>query len=613
MKGNTVSKSAMWVLMALLILGLGGFGVTNLSGNVRSVGTVGDAEIDLNAYARALQAEIRALEADRGEPVSFAQAQADGVDARVLSRLVSEAALDHETSRLGLSIGDTNLRDQILDIPGFRGIDGKFDREAYTFALDQAGLSEAAFEADIRAETARTLVQGAILSGVSTPTAYTDAILTYVGEARDVTMATLARGDLTTGLPEPTDEDLRSYHQSHLPDFTKPETRAITYVWLTPEMIIDEVEVDDDALREAYEARLDDFIQPERRLVERLAFPNRAAAEAAKAEIDAGTRSFEDFVEDRGLELSDVDMGDVALGDLDGAGSDVFAANVGDIAGPLDSPIGPALFRVNAVLQATETTYEDAEAELRDALAGDRARRVIDAQIDTVDDLLAGGATLEDIADETDMELGQIDWHGGVVEGISAYTGFRQAAPTITTSDYPEVATLEDGSIFAMRLDGITEPEIQPLEDVRAAVRSAWLTQSVTDALRSQIADQVTALQNGDSFEDTGLASESVIGLTRRGFQPGTPPEFIETVFEMAEGDVTLIDGNESLFIVRLDQITPPNDEDPELAQLRKGLADQAAGNIAQDFYQVLAADIRNRAGITLDQQALNAVHANFQ
>ncbi|UXX83913.1 peptidyl-prolyl cis-trans isomerase [Roseovarius pelagicus] len=613
MKGNTVSKSAMWVLMALLILGLGGFGVTNLSGNVRSVGTVGDAEIDLNAYARALQAEIRALEADRGEPVSFAQAQADGVDARVLSRLVSEAALDHETSRLGLSIGDTNLRDQILDIPGFRGIDGKFDREAYTFALDQAGLSEAAFEADIRAETARTLVQGAILSGVSTPTAYTDAILTYVGEARDVTMATLARGDLTTGLPEPTDEDLRSYHQSHLPDFTKPETRAITYVWLTPEMIIDEVEVDDAALREAYEARLDEFIQPERRLVERLAFPDRAAAEAAKAEIDAGTRSFEDFVEDRGLELSDVDMGDVALGDLDGAGSDVFAANVGDIAGPLDSPIGPALFRVNAVLQATETTYEDAEAELRDALAGDRARRVIDAQIDTVDDLLAGGATLEDIADETDMELGQIDWHGGVVEGISAYTGFRQAAPTITTSDYPEVATLEDGSIFAMRLDGITEPEIQPLEDVRAAVRSAWLTQSATDALRSQIADQVTALQNGDSFEDTGLASESVIGLTRRGFQPGTPPEFIETVFKMAEGDVTLIDGNESLFIVRLDQITPPNDEDPELAQLRKGLADQAAGIIAQDFYQVLAADIRNRAGITLDQQALNAVHANFQ
>ena len=38
--------------MGLLILGLGGFGVTNLSGTVRSVGSVGEADISLNEYAR---------------------------------------------------------------------------------------------------------------------------------------------------------------------------------------------------------------------------------------------------------------------------------------------------------------------------------------------------------------------------------------------------------------------------------------------------------------------------------------------------------------------------------------------------------------------------------
>lgn len=613
MKGNTVSKSAMWVLMALLILGLGGFGITNLSGNVRSIGSVGDADIGLDAYARALQTEIRALEADRREPVSFAQAQAAGIDSLVLSRLVAEAALDHEAAQLGLSIGDANLRDQILDIPGFRGVNGEFDRAAYSYALDQAGLSEAVFEEDVRTEAARTLLQGAAISGVSAPAAYTSTLLTYVGEARDVTLATLSRGDLATGLPEPDEEDLRGYHQSHLPDFTTPETRAITYAWLTPEMIIDEVEVDEAALREAYEARLDEFILPERRLVERLGFPDRAAAQAAKAEIDAGSRSFEDFVQERGLELSDVDMGDVARDDLDGAGEDVFAADAGDIVGPVSSPIGPVLFRVNAVLQAHETSFEEAEPELRDALAADRARRVIGTQIDTVDDLLAGGATLEDVAKETNLELGQIHWHEGIVDGISAYPAFRQAAVAIGASDYPAVATLEDGSIFAMRLDGITEPEIMPLEEVHDAVRAAWLAQAVTDALRAQVADQVAALENGGSFEDAGLNGEAVTDLTRRDFQPGTPPEFIETVFAMSEGDVTLIDGNERLFVLRLDRIAPPGEDDPELAQLRSGLAGQAAGNIAQDLYQVLADDIRTRAGITLDQQALNAVHANFQ
>ena len=41
-KGNT-SKTLVWILMGLLILGLGGFGVTNLGGTVRTVGDVVEA------------------------------------------------------------------------------------------------------------------------------------------------------------------------------------------------------------------------------------------------------------------------------------------------------------------------------------------------------------------------------------------------------------------------------------------------------------------------------------------------------------------------------------------------------------------------------------------
>jgi len=154
--GRGLSKGAMWVLMGLLVIGLAGFGATNLSGTITSVGSVGTAQIDVNAYSRALRNEIRALEAERGTSVSFAQARAAGLDQQVLSRLVSRAALEHETDRLGISVGDDTLRDEILSIEGFRGLDGDFDREAYRFALQQAGLNETEFEENIRAETAST-------------------------------------------------------------------------------------------------------------------------------------------------------------------------------------------------------------------------------------------------------------------------------------------------------------------------------------------------------------------------------------------------------------------------------------------------------------------------
>ena len=59
-----------------------------------------------------------------------------------------------------------------------------------------------------------------------------------------------------------------------------------------------------------------------------------------------------------------MDLGDVRKIDLGRAGDAVFAAAAGDIVGPLDSAVGPALFRVNAVLAAQETTFEEALPEL---------------------------------------------------------------------------------------------------------------------------------------------------------------------------------------------------------------------------------------------------------
>lgn len=613
MAGKGISKGAMWVLLSLLIVGLAGFGATNLSGTVRSIGNVGTVDIDVTTYARALQNEIRALEAERGTAISLAEARAAGVDTDVLSRLVARAALEHEAARLGLSIGDTNLRDQIIDIPAFQGLDGSFDREAYAYALQQAGLNESQFEENIRSETASTLVQAAALAGLQTPAAYMDAMMTYLAERRSLAFAVLDRSALKSGLPVPSEEDLKTYHQANLPSFTTPETKKLAYAWVTPSMIIDTVEVDEAALRDAYAEREAEFNLPERRLVERLIFSDTEAAARARARIDEGI-ALEMLVSERGLEMADVDLGDVAREDLGNAAEAVFSATTGEVVGPIDTNLGPALFRVNAVLPAHITSFEEAEPQLRDQLAADRARRVIDAQIDTVDDLLVGGATLEEVARETNMELGSIDWHPGLTEGIAGYDSFRAAAEAVAEGDYPEVIQLEDGGIMALRLDGIDEPRIQPLEDVRDAVLRGWRAKATVAALKAQVEPQLAELRAGKGFDELGLTVTEVKDMTRRDYRPEAPAAFIDTVFGMAEGQVEVIEGEGRLFVLRLDSIAPPASDtaDEDLARLRTALQDQAAADIGQDLFQILADDIRTRAGVELNQAALNAVHANF-
>lgn len=609
---KALSKTFVWILLGLLIAGLAGFGAVNLTGTVRTVAKVGEETVSVDEYARELQREIRAVEAQTGQPLQMAQARAMGLDQQVLARLIALASIDNEVARLGISIGDDRLRQEIVAIAAFQGIDGSFDREAYRFALDQAGLNESEFEADLRAEAARTLVQSAIIGGVEMPDTLVNTLTEYVAARRSFTMVTLTGDDLDAPLPEPDEAALRAFYDDHPEDFTLPETKRITYVLLTPEMILDQVEVDDESLRKLYEERADDYSIPERRLVERLAFQDEAAAAGAMAQIEVGGTTFEALVEERGLALSDVDMGDVTTDDLGAAAEAVFAAATGDVVGPLPSDLGPALYRVNGILAARETPFDEARDELRDELAAERARRLIETRAENINDLLAGGATLEELSTESDMELGRIDWTADSSDGVAAYDAFRAAAEQVSIEDFPEVAFLEDGGIFALRLDDTLPPRPEPFDQARARVAEGWTLQQTEAALTAQAEALVETLRDSGDFTATGRDVQVETGLTRTAYLDGTPPDFMSRVFEMAPGDYRVIGAGDRVHVVRLDETLPP-EETADLARMRRGFGQELNQVLAQALFEAFARDAQLRARPTLDQRALNAVQSSFQ
>ena len=286
-KGNA-SRIAVWIIMGLLFIGLVGFGAADFGGSIRTVGKVNGEEIEINDYGRELQQELRAISAQTGQNFTIAQARALGVDGAVLSRLVSSALLDSETKTLGISVGDEAVRDQVTQHPAFQGIDGNFDRDAYAFALESSGLTVAEFEDQVRRDTARNILQGAVVGAIAAPEIYVDTLYAWARETRDITWALLDADDLAEPLPEPSEEDLITFHSENADRFTLSETKAITYASLTPEMLLETIETDEDALRALYDDRIDEFVQPERRLVERLIFRDEASASEAKARLDAG-------------------------------------------------------------------------------------------------------------------------------------------------------------------------------------------------------------------------------------------------------------------------------------------------------------------------------------
>lgn len=605
-----------YILMGFVMLGLVGFGATNFGGSASVVAEVGETKISANEYYNAVTREMNSVGQRFGTSLTMEQAQAFGLDRTALERLVNQAALVEEARATGLSVGDAQVQREILTQPAFQGLDGTFDREGYEATLRRAGQTVTDYEARVRADIATGLLSSAVSRGVTVPASYTEIAAAYALEARTLAYVHLNDTDLASPLEEPTEAVLRAHYEANAGDFTLPEAKRITYAWLAPEAMADGIAVDEAELRAAYEARADAYNQPERRLVERLVFGTTEEAEAAAAAIAASETDFDAVVLARGLTLADVDMGDMAEGDLGPAGAAVFAAEALAVVGPVETDLGPALFRVNGILAATSVGFDEVREELAAEARADAARRAVADQIEPINDALAGGATLEDLVAELGLELGTVDWSAQAESGIAAYGSFAEAAAAVSADDYPEVISMEDGGVFALRLDEIVPPRQQPYEDVTVAVIQSWAEAETTTRLTAQAETLAGALAEGGDFAalagEAGYRLETTPAVTRDDYVDDTVPGLIEALFALEDGASEIIATPSGVALIQMQGIAESPIEADEIAALKRAYADSLDQAIAQDLLIAYVEAIQASAGITINQGVINGVNAQI-
>lgn len=611
-KNSKGKKLGAALLMGLLALSLLGFGVEGFGTARQTIGTVGTRDLTANEYARALQNDLRALQGQLGQTITMEQARLFGLEQRALEQLIDRAVLDTEAERLGVSVGDPTVQAEILAIQNFQGLNGQFDRESYRFALQNSGLSEAEFETSIREEIARSILQLAAIGGASAPAGLVDPLLDYEAQTRDFTVVTLTADDLDTPVGQPDAASLDTFYQANLDRYTLPAGKRLDYAWITPEMLLDTLEVDDATLRDAYEARASQYRQPERRLVERLIMPDMDAARDAIARITAGETSFEQVVEGRGLSLEDTDMGDVTRDALGAAADAVFALQEPGVVGPVETTLGPAIFRMNAILAARETPFEDARDELRDEVLMDRARRTLGDNLDLYEDLLAGGASVAQLADETDMQPGQIDWRPDTQDGIAAYEAFRDAAKDVQAGDFAEIVVLDDGGLFALELVEEIPAAPQPLDDIRTQVVQDWQTDQIQSRLMGQADALVAQVEDGTEIDALGLDSLRFADLSRSDPVPDLPRAVLTRAFELSEGEVVSLANGARVHIVQLHKVTAPDPDRDMTRQVRDAIEGQVTQSYTQDLFGYFSGALRQSMPIQLNQQMIDAVQQGF-
>lgn len=621
MARSKISKIFFMFVLALAVLAMVGFGLGGMlsPSTTASIASVGDAEVSSDDYFRGVQNEIQSVSRQLGQPLSIDQALLFGLDRTVLQRLVTQAAYENEAMQLEVSVSDETVRNSLLETPGFQGLSGTFDKDVYEDTLARSGYSPKEYEALIRKDAAQVVIQNSIAAGANLPADATLAIFDYIGENRAITYTRLTATHLADPIPAPLDSELKAYYDANPAAFTQPLTRQIAYISLTPELVAETLEVSDERITELYEERDAEYNTPAKRFVERIVLGTMDDATAARARIDAGELTFDALATERGLALLDIDLGDVTAGDLSkDAAALLFGTEEPGIYGPVNTNIGPALFRLNAAIAAQQIPLDAVRDELQNSIAIDDAGAIIAEVANEVVDLIAGGASLEEVAAETAMELGTIYLDEGSSAGIAAYSAFREEATAAEIGEERDIVDLEDGGIFALRIDNIMEAFVKPMDQVADAVlegQQAEKTQELVLARASKLANAVNnSSANLSNFTFTySLQIEKASDVTRISNIPDLPAGLIDAVFALKVGEAVMVEDFDGAVVIELNSVESFDPDNENAVAVLEQVGLQQSELVARDLIVYYGQALVNQAAPTVNQARIDSLHLQLQ
>jgi peptidyl-prolyl cis-trans isomerase D len=607
------------ILMGLLVISFAIWGIADIFRGYgrQTLITVGDTEITPQEYLRAQQEVLRSMSSQAGRSLSLQEARALGLDQQVLERLIGGAAVDNHAQALHLGITDAAILDQIMNDPAFKDSLGNFNPAAFQQALYSIGMNEQSYMISLRERNLRRQILSTVGKVVNSPEILVNALNNFNGETRTLRFV-LVPASVAGAIAEPTEEELKRYYENHQSKFTQPEYRKVGVLAVTPETVKAEVEITEADLKAAYEASKGQLGKPERRKIQQITFPDLTAANAAHQKLQSGA-DFVVIAKEQGLSEADIDLGTLSRAELaDPAIAEAaFKLELNKMSEPISGKFGSVvLLRVTAIEPGSTPTFEEAKPELEKKLLKERASGAIFDLHDKIEDELASGTTLSEVADKLKLDyqlVEQIDREGRKPDGtavtLPAQKELLNAVFATDTEVENDPIDAKDEGVIWYEVLGVVPQQLKPFDQVKDEVAKDWRAEEVRTKVAKYAQDLVSSLSSGSkSLED--IAKElNVEVLTsdpvkRDGMTVYVLPSAVAQAFTLPEkGYGSAPSGvDEGRIVFQVDKVTPPK---PLTAVEADALKRQLGLLISEDAIAEYFSALENRYGVTINQQAL--------
>lgn len=603
------------IILSFAIWGIGdifrGFGANNLA-------QVGSIEIGADTYRNAYQAELQTMQRAEHRNITNEEAHQYGLDGQVLSQLVNEATLDDQARRLGLAISDEDIKKAIVNDDNFKGMTGRFDRQAFDAFLRGEGFTEKTYVRQQRGVRLRRQIVDALTNGVQLPKALLEAIFRFQMETRSVDYILFPSAGAGQ-LPAPSQEELKGYFESTQQLYATPEFRGLVIVAVTPASIAKPDDVSDTDARNRYEeVKNERFGAPEKREVEQILFASDAEAKEARAKLDAG-KTFDELLREKNLTPKDASLGTVArTGLVDKNVADAaFSLKEGEVSVPVKAQFGTVILRAGKIIASTVKPYSDVAVELKREIALKRAQSEITRLHDAIEDQRTSGKPLTEAAKSAGLEprvISAIDATGNDSQGIPVKdlvdgAALLKAAFASDIGVDNDTLRVQGGGYQWFEVTKIDKAREKTFDEAKAEVEKAWREDKAEKLLSAKTAELVKKLDAGESMAAIGVAEGNLAvkhaSDVRRGGSSGLALNVVTQIFNVGvhrAGSVASEDGGRILFQV-VSSTTPAFD--PEAAELTNILGDVKRG-FDEDVTAQYLAKLESDIGVKLNTKVLS-------
>ena len=636
--------SRIGALFTLIVVGLIGiaFGLGDVTGlrsqalggqNAATAATVGNDTVSVTDVRNATDGMLNMYRNQSPQLTMAEFISRGGLDGPFESQL-SSMAMEQFGHSQGIRIGKSLMDNQIANIPGVRGLDGKFDKDNYNRLLAMLKLNDQQFHAQMGRDLITQLMLGPIAANATDklkgPAGVATSYASMLLEKRNGTVAFVDTKKMPAGAAV-TDAEASAYYNRNVARYSIPERRSARYALITLDELKKRATPTDDEIAKAYQTQKAKFDAGENRSLKQVVLQDQKAATDLAAKVRAGT-AIEAAAKALGLEaaaINDVNKTAYTGQSSPALADQVFGAAQGAVIGPVKTPLGWVVAHLDKITKVAGKTLDQAKPDLTKELTDQKLAAIAQALRDQIEDSITNRQTLDQIATKLNLTVQTtIPLTGNGTDPTSAtpvkpdpnQTTLYQLAFQSEADDDPQLVPYgQDGSFAIAKLDKVIPAAARPLATIADQVKKDIAIDRQVKAARD-VANGIAGKVNkgvplAQAMTESGIkldGTKPVSANRAQLFATKQPPAPLVLLFSKPKGSASLVEApyKGGWFIIVVDSVEKGNAAGN--AQLVDKMRGDLGASMGDEYRQQFARAVRDKVGVKKNYAAIAALRRDL-